>query len=45
MPPLPPVPVSEPLQLRRLAWPTVLALVAAAAAVLGPLGIAFALAV
>ena len=44
MPPLPPVPVSEPPQLRRMAWPIVLALVATAAAVLGPLALALVLA-
>lgn len=45
MPPLPPVPVSEPPRLSRMAWPMLLALVATALAALGPLALALLLAV
>lgn len=44
MPPLPPVPVSEPLALRRMAWPMVWTLVALVAVTLGPVVLAFVLA-
>lgn len=44
MPPLPPVPVSEPPALRRMAWPAVLTLVGLVAVTLGPVLIALLLA-
>ena len=44
MPPLPPVPVSEPPRLRRMAWPMVLTLAGTVAVTLGPVLLALLLA-
>ena len=44
MPPLPPVPVSEPPTLRRMAWPMLWTLVALVALTLGPVVLALVLA-